>query len=116
MHPWPRADEPHGVVYPLLLDLTPASVRYDGLELDLKIIWNCNADIVVDVQGIEIGIENIRIDGAWPKLFVFLFVLEGLELGWLVGWFVGYILVWVILTIESTVVNGYWLMLSIKIY
>eukprot|EP00438_Fugacium_kawagutii_P026762 Skav216452 [mRNA] locus=scaffold50:688706:696647:- [translate_table: standard] len=37
--------------------------QYDGLELDLKIIWNCNADIVVDVQGIEIGIENIRIDG-----------------------------------------------------
>ena len=38
-------------------------LRYDGLELDLKIIWNCNADIVVDVQGIEIGIENVRIDG-----------------------------------------------------
>ena len=38
-------------------------LRYDGLELDLKIIWNCNADIAVDVQGIEIGIENVRIDG-----------------------------------------------------
>lgn len=44
------------------------SPRYDGLELDLKIIWNCNADIVVDVQGIEIGIENVHIDGVLAEL------------------------------------------------
>ena len=43
--------------------------RYDGLELDLKIIWNCNADIVVDVQGIEIGIENVHIDGVLAEVF-----------------------------------------------
>lgn len=43
--------------------------QYDGLELDLKIIWNCNADIVVDVQGIEIGIENVHIDGTLKLQF-----------------------------------------------
>ncbi|CAJ1329224.1 unnamed protein product [Effrenium voratum] len=37
--------------------------HYDGLELDVKMVWNCNADIVLEVQGIEIGIEKIRIDG-----------------------------------------------------
>ena len=37
--------------------------QYDGFELDVKIIWNCIADIVLEVGGIEIGIENVRIDG-----------------------------------------------------
>ena len=52
----------------LSLKLERTGPRYDGLELDLKIIWNCNADIVVDVQGIEIGIENVHIDGVLADL------------------------------------------------
>mmetsp|Transcript_45198 Transcript_45198/g.105696 ORF Transcript_45198/g.105696 Transcript_45198/m.105696 type:complete len:612 (-) Transcript_45198:97-1932(-) len=37
--------------------------QYDGLELDVKLLWKCNAEVVLEVQGIEIGLEKIRIDG-----------------------------------------------------
>ena len=37
--------------------------QYDGLELDVKLVWKCNAEVVLEVQGIEIGLEKIRIDG-----------------------------------------------------
>ena len=37
--------------------------QYDGLELDVKLVWKCDAEVVLEVQGIEIGLEKIRIDG-----------------------------------------------------
>ncbi|CAJ1415709.1 unnamed protein product [Effrenium voratum] len=55
-----------GPEHPQLMEIGVAHGKqnhYDGLELDVKMVWNCNADIVLEVQGIEIGIEKIRIDG-----------------------------------------------------
>lgn len=38
--------------------------QYDGLELDVKIVWDLiSSNIVFEIQGIEIGIEEIRLDG-----------------------------------------------------